>query len=264
MVWFKKEMDYARESLEEASESAIERAGDKLGGVVRDGIAGASGELKEVLLQASQEVDAKLDKISTELHNQRSFTKTDIKEMVDYAAEKLGATIDDRVHVMKTEITALVEEKVEYLKSEVDTFFMRRQQDLARERRRLMVNIMIAVGASVMMAAVSLMYHRAGQYQFDPYTVFRIVFGSLVGGWGAYLLFSFFRRYRRMSEHEKDVFYVSMRYWGVLHPESVFGQVVLLLLLLVLGAVLLFPDEVARLSGSEMMVRWAEQLRGIK
>ena len=264
MVWFKKEMDYARERLEEASESAIERAGEKLGGVVRDGIAGASGELKDVVLHASQEVDAKLDKISAELHNQRSFTKTDIKEMVDYAADRLGATIDERVHVMKTELTALVEEKVEYLKSEVDSFFMRRQQDLARERRRLVVNIMIAVAASVLMAAVSLMYHRVGQYQFDPYTVFRIVFGSLVGGWGAYLLFSFFRRYRRMSEHEKDVFYVSMRYWGVLHPESVFGQVVLLLLLLVLGATLLFPEQVARLSGSETLVGWATQLRGVK
>lgn len=264
MVWFKKEMDYARESLEEASESAIERAGEKLGGVVRDGIAGASGELKEVVLHASQEVDAKLDKISAELHNQRSFTKTDIKEMVDYAADRLGATIDDRVHVMKTEITTLVEEKVEYLKGEVDTFFMRRQQDLARERRRLVVNILIAVGASVLMGVVSLAYHRIGQYQFDPYTVFRIVFGSLVVGWGAYLLFSFFRRYRRMSEHEKDMFYVSMRYWGVLHPESVFGQVVLLLLLLVVGATLLFPEQVARLTGSDTLMRWVGQLRGVK
>ena len=35
------------------------------------------------------------------------------------------------------------------MKSEVDSFFIRRQQDLARERRRLLVNVLIAVLASL-------------------------------------------------------------------------------------------------------------------
>jgi hypothetical protein len=264
MVWFKKEMDYARENLKEASESAIERAGDKLGGVVREGIVDASGGLKDVVLQASQEVDAKLDKISVELHNQRSFTKTDIKEMVDYAAEKFGDTIDGRVQVMRTEITALVEEKVEYLKKEVDTFFVRRQQDLARERRRLVMNVMIAVGASILMGGISLMYHRVGEGRIDVFDAFRIVLAALIVGYGAYLTFSLFRKYQRMSEHHKDVLYLSMRYWGALHPESLFGQAVMLFLLLAMGMLLFFPETFARLIGSEALRQWLGEVRGGK
>jgi hypothetical protein len=264
MVWFKKEMDYARENLKEASESAIERAGDKLGGVVREGIADASGELKDVVLSASREVDAKLEKISEELHNQRSFTKTDIKEMVDYAADKFGATIDGRVHVMKSEITDLVEEKVEYLKAEVDSFFVQRQQDLARERRRLVMNVMIAVGASILMGGVSLVYHRVGQGQIDMYGVFRIVLAALIVGYGAYLMFSLFRKYQRMSEHHKDVLYLSMRYWGALHPESLFGQAILLFLLLAMGMLLFFPETFARMVGSEALRQWLGVAQGGK
>ncbi|MGE5027045.1 MAG: hypothetical protein ACM3JK_01080 [Betaproteobacteria bacterium] len=265
MAWFEKEMDYARESLEQVSRTAIEEAATKLDGVVREGIAQASGELRQVVSGASREVDAKLDKISSELHSQRQFTKDDVKELVDYAADKLGATIDNRVHVMKTEITGLVQDRVEYLKREVDSFFIQRQHDLARERRRLIANILIAVTASIGMGALSLMYHRAllgGG--LDMYGLFRVVFLSLTGGYGVYLLVKLVLKYRSMAEHKKDLVFLVMKYWGVLRPESVFGHVLLILILLVLYAVLFFPQEIAHWLGNETLIRWVGGLRGIK
>ncbi len=264
MVWFKDEIDYARESLEKTSENAIERAGDKLSEVVREGIAGASGELREVILGASHEVDTKLEKISEELHSQRTFTKTDVKELVDYAAATLAATLDERVHVMKTEITALVQEKVEYLKHEVDSFFVQRQQDLARERRRLMVNVLIAVSASFIVGAMSLIYHRYVQGSLDMFGIFRVVLASLTGGYGAYLLVKLVQRYSRMSEHKKDLLYLGMRYWGVLRPENIFVHLVFLMMLLLMFGLLLFPELVARMSGSSTLIQWVQQLRGTK
>lgn len=264
MVWFKDEMDYARESLEKTSESAIERAGDKLSEVVREGIAGASGELREVIMGASHEVDVKLDKISVELHSQRTFTKSDVKELVDYAAETLAKTVDERVHVMRTEITSLVQEKVEYLKHEVDSFFVQRQQDLARERRRLFANVLIAVSASFVVGAVSLMYHRYAQGTLDMLGIFRVVLASLTGGYTVYLLVKLVQRYMRMSEHKKDLIYLGMRYWGVLRPESIFVHLVLLALLLVMFGMLFFPEQVAQMSGSAALIHWVQQLRGVK
>jgi hypothetical protein len=99
---FEKTIDYARESLIAASEAAVDRAGDRLGQVVDN---------------ASQAIDEKLDKISQELHSQRSMTKDDVREMVDYAAERLTVVLDERIAVMRREITGLVEEKTEYFKS---------------------------------------------------------------------------------------------------------------------------------------------------
>jgi len=262
MVWFEKEMDYARESLEKVSRTAVEEAGVKLADVMREGIAEASGELREVVSGASREVDAKLDKISAELHSQRQFTKDDVRELVDYAADKLAATMDERVQVMKTEITSLVQERVEYLKVEVDSFFIRRQQDLARERRRLAANILIAVTASVVMGGVSLMYHRGVAGGMDMFGLFRAVFLALTGGYGVFLLVRWVLRYRSMSEHRKDLFFLAMRYWGVLRPESVFGHVLLILLLIVVYGLLFFPSEVAQWIGNEMLIRWVARLRG--
>lgn len=262
MAWFQKEMDYARESLVKVSESAIDRAADKLNGVVRDGIEHASTELREVVESTSQQIDAKLDKISDELHSQRQFTKSDVKELVDYAADKLGVTIDERVHVMKLEITALVQEKVEYFKHEVDSFFIQRQQDIARERRRLFMNIFIAVGASFLMGGVSLMYHRYSAGTVDLFGIFRIVFISLAAGYLAYMAATMLRRYRQMTEHKKDVMFLAMKYWGFLRPESIFGHLLLIVLLLVLYAVMFYPELLVQLTGSETLGRWVNTLHG--
>lgn len=264
MAWLEKEMDYARESLEEVSRIAIDHASVKLGEVAREGIAEAAAEMREIVMGASREVDAKLDNISAELSSQRQFTKTDVKELVDYAADKLGATIDDRIRVVKQEITGLVQEKVEYLKGEVDQFFIRRQQDLARERRRYIANVLIAVAASISMGALSLMFHRVSQGSMDLLGMFRIVFMSLSGGYLVYLLIALVRKYRRMSEHRKDLVYVSMKYWGILRPESVFSHLLLALVLLALAGMLFFPDRVVQWLGSETLAKWLAALRGTK
>jgi F0F1-type ATP synthase membrane subunit b/b' len=255
-TWFKGEMDYAGERLERA----VGVAADRMNGVVETGIARAGGELRDVLLDASREVDAKLDKISEELHSQRSLTKDDVRELVDYAAEKLGHTIDGRIEVMKTEITELVQEKVEYLKSEVDNFFVQRQRDLARERRRLIANILIAVVASLAVAGVSLVYHRVEQGTLNLFGLFRVIFVSLTGGYFVYMVVDIARHYLQMAEHKKDMVFLAMRYWGVLRPGGILAHLALVLFLGALFTILFYPEWLARLSGSETLMRWAEQI----
>jgi hypothetical protein len=227
---FEKTIDYARDSLIVASEAAIDRAGDKLSEVV-DG--------------ASQAIDQKLDKISQELHNQRSLTKDDVRELVDYAADRLAGVLDERIGVMRREITELVVERTEYFKSEVDNFFIQRQRDLARERRRLILNILLATGAALTVGAVSLFYR--GIAQMDMLTVFRVVLASLAGGYAVWLAASLMNSWLRMTEHRKDMVYIAARYWGWLRPGSIFATLVMLAFLGILSLALLFPDEALRM-----------------
>lgn len=254
MAWFEKEMNYAKESLAEVSGQAIDRAGERLSGVVKDGVSEAGRELRDVILHASEEIDAKLDKISQELHDQRQFTKDDVKEMVDYAADKLSTVLDERVAVAKREISSLVQEKVEYFKEEIDDFFIRRQEDLARERRRLLINVLIAVTASLLVGAVSWLYHRWVGGVLDIFGVFRILLASLTGGYLVYLTISFVRHWLTMSEHKKDAMYITMRYWGVLRPESIFMNVLLLCALALLLGLLLFPEILSALPGGKALL----------
>lgn len=258
MAFFDKSIEHAKESLAEVSREAIDHAGVRLADVVKVGVSQAGTELKDVIWQASQEIDAKLDKISDELHQQRQFTKDDVRELVDYAGEKLGALMDDRIVHAKTEISALVQEKVEYFKREVDGFFIERQRDLARERRRLFFNVAIAIMASLSLGFISWLYHQYLGGGLDVFAIFRIVFASLAGGYAAYLAVKLLRRWLSMSEHKKDTLFLVSRYWGVLRPESIFGTVILVCLMAVLVGFLLFPDQIAQLTGSE---EWLKALR---
>lgn len=227
---FEKTIDYARESLIAASEAAVDRAGERLGQVVDN---------------ASQAIDDKLDKISQELHDQRSLTKDDVRELVDYAAERLSVALDERIAVMRREIAGLVQEKTEYFKAEIDAFFIQRQQDLARERRRLIINIVLATCAALGVGAVSLFYK--GMQSWDMLTVFRVVLAALAGGYGVWLAVSLLRRWLRMTEHRKDLVFVAARYWGWLQPASVFSALLVLALLVVLSLALAFPQEALHL-----------------
>lgn len=258
MAFFDKSIEHAKESLAEVSREAIDHAGERLSGVVRDGVAQAGTELKDVIWRASQEIDAKLDKISDELHEQRQFTKDDVRELVDYAGERLGTLMDARIAHAKTEFSSLVQEKVEYFKREVDSFFIERQRDLARERRRLFINVAIAVLASLSLGFVSWLYHEYLGGGLDVFALFRIVFASLAGGYAAYLAVKLLRRWLSMSEHKKDTLFLVSRYWGVLRPESIFGTLILVCLLAVLVGFLLFPDQIAHFAGGE---KWLKALR---
>ena len=233
---FEKTLDYARDSLIAASEAAVDRAGERLGQVVDN---------------ASQAIDEKLDKISQELHSQRSLTKDDVRELVDYAAVQFSVVLDQRIAVMRHEITGLIEEKTEYFKAEIDDFFIKRQQDLARERRRLLINIVLAAGAALSVGAVSLFYK--GVREWDLLTVFRVVLASLAGGYGVWLVVSLLRGWLRMTEHKKDMVFLAARYWGWLRPASIFSTLLVLAILGVLSLVLMFPHEALQLIGQPIL-----------
>ena len=258
MALFDKTISNAKDSLAEVSREAIDHAGVRLADVVKVGVSQAGTELKDVIWKASQEIDTKLDKISEELHAQRQFTKDDVREMVDYAGERLSAVMDARIVHAKAEISSLVQEKVEYFKHEIDSFFIERQRDLARERRRLFINVAIAILASLSLGFVSWLYHQYLGGGLDVFAIFRIVFASLMGGYAAYLAVRLVRRWVSMSEHRKDTLFLVSRYWGALRPESIFGTVILVCLMAVLVGFLLFPDQIARLTGSEA---WLQALR---
>jgi len=255
---FEKTIGNAKDSLAEVSRDAIDRAGERLSGVVKEGVVQAGTELKDVILEASQVIDAKLDKISEEIHAQRQFTKGDVRELVDYAGERMGALLDERMARAKVEISDLVQEKVEFFKHEIDSFFIERQRDLARERRRLFINVAIAILASLSLGFISWLYHQYLGGSLDVFAIFRIVFASLAGGYAAYLTVRVVRRWLSMSEHKKDTLFLVSRYWGVLRPVSIFGTLVLVCLMAVLVGFLLFPDQIAQLTGSE---KWLDTLR---
>lgn len=242
-------------------QEVLEQTSTRIDNLVRSSIDQANTGFQQMIRDAGQELDLRLENISREIHNHRQLTREDIKEVVDYAAVRLGSAIDERIQTTRTEMTTLVKEKIEVLKQEIDTFFIRRQEDLARERRRLVVNVLIAVTATILMAAFSLLYHRFTQGRIDLFDFFRVLFISLTVGYSIFLAVRLVMRYLKMAEHRKDLVFFAMRYVGVLHPESVLSYVVLLFITLIVLGVLLFPYTLVQLIGNDSLSQWMEKLR---
>jgi hypothetical protein len=156
-------------------------------------------------------------------------------------ATKLSVVLDQRIEVMRQQITQLVEEKTEYFKAEIDDFFIKRQMDLARERRRLALNIVLASGAALAVRAQFRCSTKASS-EWDMLTVFRVVLASLAGGYSVWLVLSLLRGWLRMSEHRKDMVFLAARYWGWLRPASIFSTLAIMLLLALMSLVLVFPQ----------------------
>ena len=130
-------------------------------------------------------------------------------------------------------------------------------------RRLFFINVLLAVGASFLMGGVSLMYHRYSAGTVDLFGIFRIVFVSLAAGYLVYMAVSMLRRYRQMSEHRKDVMFLAMKYWGFLRPESLFWHSLLVVVLLILYAIIFYPELFIKLTGSEVLTEWFRtKLRG--
>jgi hypothetical protein len=64
--------------------------------------------LKNSIKLASFEINTTIEKVGRELSEQRSFTKGDLKELVDYAMTTLDEVIDRRVSKARKEIALLI------------------------------------------------------------------------------------------------------------------------------------------------------------
>lgn len=102
-------------NLKQASndfEKSMERLIDQnVAPLVERSIQQVSTELSQVIQQAGAQIDRNIAVLSEEIHNQRSMTKDDIKALIDYSTEQIGAALDQRILAIKHETSTLINEK---------------------------------------------------------------------------------------------------------------------------------------------------------
>lgn len=218
-------------NLKEASnnfEESLSRVIDqRVAPLVDKSIQQVSAELSEVIKEAGAQVDRNIALLSEEIHNQRSITKDDIRELIDYSAGQIGAALDERILSMKHEASSLINEKVELLKAELN--------DAAIASRKTMyANVAIAIGAALVMAFIGLVYKKVSLGELDLLNVFRISLLSCATFTFVLSALKGFQRWRSMKQAKKGVTTVAIGYLGVLRPNGA-GGLFLLSLILVAG-----------------------------
>jgi ABC-type transporter MlaC component len=193
-------------------------------------ISQASIGLSDVVTEASNQLQANIRMLSDEIHAQRSVTKEDIRVLIDYAAEKIGTTIDERVASAKAEVSLLLAEKISEIKNEL-------QQAAVNSRKTLYVNVSISVAAALAMAAIGLIYRKITLNQLDLFSLFRVLLISTATGTGLFSLLKLLNNWRILNKTRKNVATVAIGYLGVLRPNGALG-LFFVSVLLVLGWIL--------------------------
>lgn len=195
--------------------------------VIKESIQDAEEAISRVINQSSNQLDEKIDKIADELHNQRKITKQEIEEIINYASSKFSAAIDERV----ASFSELVDSKAKQLRGELESAAV-------RSRTQLWMNASVAIGTSVFIALVALLYRKLSDNEIDLFTTFRIIFMSMTLGSFALLVVKLWRRYKKLDTHSKNLIQVLSGYAGMLRPNGAVGLFALTLALALIWALL--------------------------
>ena len=183
---------------------------------INEAITQAGHELSSVVNDASVQIQTNIKIISEEIHNHRSLTKDDITALIDYAANKIGTTIDERVKQTRTEVAALITEKIELVKIELE-------DSAIRSRKTLYFNVAISVAAAVAMAGVGLIYKKISLGELDIYTLFRVLLLSAATGTLFFSALKALTQWRTLNKAKKNIATVAINYLGIIRPNGALG-----------------------------------------
>ena len=215
--------DWSKE-LAQVKAAAGEIVETQLSPMIKGAISQAGQELSQVVAEAGNQVEANIKVLSEEIHNQRRLTKDELVGLIDYAAEKLAATVDRRLALAKIEASALFSEKLVQLKAEFEDAAI-------RSRKTLYTNIALSVAAAAAMAAVGIVYKRISLGELDVFAVFRVFLLSTAVGTGLFALLKALTHWRALNRTKKNIATTLLGYAGVLRPNGAAGLFLICVLL---------------------------------
>lgn len=212
----------ASSDFEQSMERLIER---NVAPLVDRSIQQVSTELSQVIQQAGAQIDRNIAALSDEIHNQRSMTKDDIKALIDYSTEQIGAALDQRILAIKHETSTLINEKIDMLKCELE-------DAAVTSRKTMYVNVAISISAAIAMAIIGLIYKKISLGELNLLNVFRVTLLSCATFTFVLSAMKGWQRWRGMKQSKKGVATIAISYFGVLRPNGAVGLFLLSLALL--------------------------------
>jgi hypothetical protein len=186
----------------------------------------AGKQLNDVVERASTQLDERIQQISDEIHDQRQLTKTDIEGLIDYATERFGEALDNRIEKLRSETSNMITDKIDQVRKELT-------EAASEQKRGALRNAMVAVGASILVGILSLYYKKYMGGDINLIDIFRSFLLALTVGYASWLVIKQVNRYIQASRLKRNAVMVSMRYFEVLRPKGALWQ--LLGFLLVAG-----------------------------
>jgi len=184
----------------------------------------ASGEIGCIISQAGKLIQDNIKVLSDEVHNQRQITKEDIKILIDYASDKIGSTVDQRISQAKNELSTLLTDKILQIRAELE-------DTAIKSRKTLYFNLAISLASAVLMAGVGIVYRKISIGELDIFNVFRVLLLSSATGTGVFSGLKMLNQWRIINKDKRNIAITAINYLGVLRPNGAFGLFALSILL---------------------------------
>ncbi|MGZ8252120.1 MAG: hypothetical protein ACXW1P_06805, partial [Methylophilaceae bacterium] len=141
----------------------------------------AGKQLHDVVERASTQLDARIQQISDEIHDQRQLTKADIEGLIDYATERFGEALDNRIEKLRSETSNMITDKIDQVRKELT-------EAASEQKRGALRNAMVAVGASILVGILSLYYKKYMGGDINLIDIFRSFLLALTVGYASWLV----------------------------------------------------------------------------
>jgi len=217
--------DWTKE-LEQVKSATRDIVKDQINPMIQGAIKQAGTELNSVVRKAGDQIEASIKILSQEVHSQRQLTRDDLIYLIDYTAEKLAKTIDDRMLQAKVEASSFLTEKISQLKTELE-------DAAVKSRKTLYTNVAISIFGAFAMAVVGIIYKKISIGDIDIFTAFRVLLLSMATGTGIFSILKAINNWVALNKNKKNIATVAINHLSVFRPNGAIGLFLLALLLFV-------------------------------
>ncbi len=191
---------------------------------------------KDEIEHIGDRLEKAIEKAGDEISAQRSLTKSDMEQLIQFAAQQFGQVLDDRIEKARHETSELVVSKIALVREQLS-------EAAAEQKRVALRNASVAVGASIVVGIISIYYKKYVHGDIELLDVFRSIMLAFAAGYFALLCFRGFQRLFLSSSMTRNGVVVGLRYFDVLRPRGAWGHVVVLAVIVGLWALLNFAPQ---------------------
>lgn len=191
---------------------------------------------KDEIDHIGDRLEKAIEKAGDEISAQRSLTKSDIEQLIQFAAQQFGQVLDERIEKARHETSELVVSKIAHMREQLS-------EAAAEQKRVALRNASVAVGASIVVGVLSIYYKNYVHGDIDLIDVFRSVMLAFAAGYFALLCFKGFQRFFLSSSLTRNGVIVGLRYFDVLRPRGAWMHVLLLSVIFGVWALLNFAPQ---------------------
>lgn len=168
---------------------------------------------KEEIEDIGGRLEKAIKQASDELHAQRRLTSEELKSLIEFASQKFGEALDERIEKTKHEASDLITSKLNEFKTQLT--------DAAEHQKKATIrNVTVGVCGAVIVSIISLITKSDESIGINAIDFYRAIMAAIAGGYLFSTAFKFTKQFLESPEVKKNAVVVGATYIDLLKPKA--------------------------------------------